>query len=91
MLEKVADLLRVEELGARVVEFDDDPSTAQIGPICPNCRREPCQIQANPVSFGPVPAMTFTCSGCRHILSVSVIPPMPMEAPQRERSSLLIS
>lgn len=90
MLESVADLMQAESIGGRILDFDDDASTSQIGPKCPNCSREPITISAHPVSFGPVPAMMFSCSGCRHVISVSVIPPMPMEAPQ-QRSSLLIS
>lgn len=77
------------EVGATVVEFDPDDSAAQIGPICPHCKREPCQVQANPLQFGPIPVMQFTCSGCRKIIGMAALPPFPMQ-PEREQSSLIL-
>ncbi len=66
------------DVGARVIEFEEDESATEIGAICPYCGREPVPIQCNPVQFGPVPALQFTCSGCRKILSIAIIPPPPM-------------
>lgn len=72
--------------GARVIEFDDDESTRQIGAICPHCKREPCAANAMLVQFGGMPAVQFTCGGCRKILGFSLIPPPPMMEREAERS-----
>ena len=68
--------------GARVIEFEDDESTRQIGPICPHCKREPFVASAHLVQFGSqvgvIPALQFACSGCRKVIGISILPPPPM-------------
>ncbi len=95
LLDQVADLMDyripensiLREAGARIINFEEDDSATQIGAICPNCKREPVQIQANPVQFGPVPALMFTCSQCRKVISVAIVPPPPMVPQMEERQS----
>ena len=91
LLERAASLLdfrgtvpdEATSTGARIIEFDDDESTRQIGPICPHCKREPFVASAHLVQFGSqigvIPAIQFTCSGCRKVIGISILPPPPMQ------------
>jgi hypothetical protein len=99
LLDRVAEMLDYRsftsdddfrDFGAQVIEFEDDASATEIGAICPYCKREPCPIQCNPVQFGPVPVLQFTCSGCRKVLGLSIVPPPPMMMPEQRQSSGLV-
>jgi hypothetical protein len=67
------------EVGRYILDFEDDDSTQQIGPICPHCKREPCNAAGQLVQFGGIPVLQFTCGGCRKILGFSILPPPPVE------------
>lgn len=97
-LERVVDMLdyrvtRSEvfgDAGATLIEVDEDASEQRIGHICPHCKSEPAQLAMHMANFGGVPAFIFSCSGCRKIISVSALPPMPMMQPQEQQSSLIL-
>jgi hypothetical protein len=101
LLDQVAELMdyripvrdEARDLGARVIEFDEDESTSEIGAVCPHCKREPVPVQCNPVQFGPIPVLQFTCSGCRKVLGFSIVPPLPanMRTSDRTESGLILA
>lgn len=78
------------DAGATVVTFDDDESTQHIGSICPHCKREPAVMTMRPIQFGVFPAAEFSCSGCRKVISVSLMPIPPQMPMQQENPSSLI-
>jgi len=92
-LEVVADLIQETEgdLAARIIPVAEDESRDQIGHICPHCKREPATLSAHLVQFGAIPAMVFSCSGCRKLISVSTLPPLPRQPEINRESSLILT
>lgn len=90
LLDKVVEMIAGTELGLTIISDGDDSSTQKIGPICPHCKREPVTMTMRPIQFGMFPSAEFSCSGCRKVISVSLMPLPPQMPMQQENPSSLI-
>ncbi len=52
-------------------------------PICPHCLADPFHMRAHPTDTGILRAIVFSCSSCRKVVSVFLLPARIQNAPPR--------